>query len=56
MSKRRDCLEEAIHLAEQLKHILDKELDYEYDVTDEVQNIIDALEYDLDEEVMNRGR
>lgn len=49
MSKNIEILEEAIYLAECLRNLLEKELEYDRETTDEVQNIIDALEYDLDD-------
>ena len=50
MTQREQTIEETINLLQKAKHLLEKELEYDYSVTDEIQNIIDALEFDLGEE------
>lgn len=40
---------ETITLLQQAKHLLEKELQYDYSVTDEIEEIIESLEFDLGE-------
>ena len=50
MTQREQTIEDTINLLQKAKHLLEKELEYDYSVTDEIQNIIDALECDSGEE------
>lgn len=50
-----ETLIEAISVAQKLQHLLEKELGYSWPVTDEIRNIIDALEYDLELEQEGLG-
>jgi hypothetical protein len=50
MTQRKETIEDAIALLQQAKHLLEKELQYDYSVTDEIENIIESLEFDLGEE------
>jgi len=50
VTQREQTIEDTINLLQQAKHLLEKELQYDYSVTDEIQNIIEALEFDLGEE------
>lgn len=49
-SARVEILQDLIPKLQGIKEVLEKELHYDWSVTDEVQNIIDALEYDLGEQ------
>jgi len=49
MSQRKECLEDAINSLQKVKHLLEKELQYDYSVTDDIQTIIEHLEFDLGE-------
>lgn len=49
-SLRVEILQDLIPKLQGIKEVLEKELHYDWSVTDEVQNIIDALEYDLGEQ------
>ena len=48
-SPRIEMLEDAIKKLQDVKHLMEKELHYDWSMTDELQNMIDALEYDLGE-------
>ena len=50
MTQRKELIEDAIVLLQQAKHLLERELQYDYSVTDEIENIIESLEFDLGEE------
>lgn len=49
VSLRVELLQDAIWKLQAVKHLMEKELHYDWSVTDELQNIIDALEHDLGE-------
>ena len=49
MTQRKETIEDTITLLQQAKHLLEKELQYDttqYSVTDEIENIIESLEFD----------
>lgn len=48
-SIRTEILEDMIPKLQGIKEVMEKELHYDWSVTDELQNIIDALEHDLGE-------
>ena len=50
MSQRKQTLEDTIQLLQNAKHLMEKELQYGYSVTDDIQTIIENLEFDLGEE------
>ena len=50
MTQRKETIEDAIALLQRVKHLLEKELQYDYSVTDEIEKIIESLEFDLGEE------
>lgn len=50
MSQHKETIQQTITLLQQAKHLLEKELQYDYSVTDELENIIESLEFDLGEE------
>lgn len=47
VSLRVEILEQTIDKLHQVKHSLEKELHYDWSVTDDIGNIIEALEFDL---------
>lgn len=49
-SPRTEILEDMIPKLQGIKEVMEKELHYDWSVTDELQNIIDALEHDLGEQ------
>lgn len=49
MSQRKQIIEDTIQLLQNAKHLLEKELQYDYSVTDEIETIIEHLEFDLGE-------
>ena len=46
MSQHKQTIQHTITLLQQAKHLLEKELQYDYSVTDEIENIIESLEFD----------
>lgn len=50
MSERKQIIEDTIQLLQNAKYLMEKELEYGYSMTDELENIIDSLEFDLAEE------
>ena len=50
MTQRKRTLEDTISLLNNAKQLLEKEREYDYSVTDEIEKIIEALEHDLGEE------
>ncbi|ATW58249.1 hypothetical protein CNR37_00042 [Pseudomonas phage ventosus] len=50
VSPRTEILEDMIPKLQGIKEVMEKELHYDWSVTDELQNIIDALEHDLGEQ------
>lgn len=48
-SLRIEILEDTIHKLQCVKEALEKELHYDYSVTDEIEGIIEALMFDLGE-------
>lgn len=46
MTQSKQTIQHTITLLQQAKHLLEKELQYDYSVTDEIENIIEALEFD----------
>lgn len=50
MTQRKQTILDTISLLQNAKHLLEKELEYDYSVTDEIEKIIEALEFDLGEE------
>ena len=50
MTQRKETIEDTINLLQQAKHLLEKELEYDYSVTDDIEKIIESLEFDLGEE------
>lgn len=51
MTQRKQTIEDTIILLQNAKHLLEKELEYDYSVTDEIEKIIESLEFDLGEAV-----
>lgn len=49
-SIRTEILEDMIPKLEGIKELMEKELHYDWSVLDDLDNIIQALEYDLDEQ------
>lgn len=49
VSPRTEILQDMIPKLQGIKEVMEKELHYDWSVTDELQNIIDALEHDLGE-------
>lgn len=49
MTQRKETIEDAIALLQRVKYLLEKELQYDYSVTDEIEKIIESLEFDLGE-------
>lgn len=54
-SLRIEILEDAIDKLQQVKHLVDKELHYDYSVSDSIEEIIEALMHDLGE-TLDRDR
>ena len=54
MTQRKEAIEDTITLLQQAKYLLEKELHYDSQhgcsVTDDIEKIIEALEFDLGEE------
>ncbi len=50
MNQRKQIIENTIQLLQNAKHLLEKELQYDYSVTDEIETIIEHLEFDIGEE------
>lgn len=50
MTKNKQTIQHTITLLQQAKRLLEKELQYDYSVTDEIDKIIESLEFDLGEE------
>lgn len=50
MTQRKEAIQDTITLLQQAKHLLEKELQYDYTVTDEIENIIESLNFDLGEQ------
>lgn len=50
MTQHKQTIQQTITLLQQAKHLLEKELQYDYSVTDEIEKIIESLEFDLGEE------
>lgn len=50
MTQHKQTIQQTITLLQQAKHLLEKELQYDYNVTDEIEKIIEALEFDLGDE------
>lgn len=50
VSPRTEILQDMIPKLQGIKEVMEKELHYDWSVTDELQNIIDALEHDLGEQ------
>lgn len=50
MTQRKELIEDTIALLQRVKYLLGKELQYDYLVTDEIENIIESLEFDLGED------
>jgi len=48
-SPRIEILEDAIKKLQDVKHLMEKELHYDWPMTDELQVIIEALQHDLGE-------
>lgn len=46
MTQYKQTIQQTITLLQQAKHLLEKELQYDYSVTDEIENIIESLEFD----------
>ncbi len=51
VSPRIEILEDMIPKLQGIKELMEKELHYDWSVTDELTNIIEALEYDLGEQL-----
>lgn len=49
VSPRTEILQDMIPKLQGIKEVMEKDLHYDWSMTDELQNIIDALEYDLGE-------
>ncbi len=49
VSLRTEILQDMIPKLQGIKQVMEKELHYDWSMTDELQQIIDALEYDLGE-------
>jgi len=49
MSQRKRATEDAINLLHQVKYLLEKELEYDWSVTDTLTEVIESLEFDLGE-------
>ena len=49
MSQRKKATEDAINLLHQVKYLLEKELEYDWSVTDTLTEVIESLEFDLGE-------
>lgn len=47
MTQRKEAIQDTITLLQQVKYLLEKELQYDYSVTDEIEKIIESLEFDL---------
>lgn len=50
MTQRKEAIQDTITLLQQAKYLLEKELQYDCSVTDEIEKIIESLEFDLGEE------
>jgi hypothetical protein len=50
MTQRKQTILATISSLQNAKHLLEKELEYYYSVTDDIEKIIEALEFDLGEE------
>jgi len=50
MTQRKEAIQDTITLLQQAKYLLEKELQYDYSVTDEIEKIIESLEFDLGED------
>lgn len=50
MNERKRDIQQAIYLLQNAKHLLERELEYDYSVTGEIETIIEHLEFDLGEE------
>lgn len=46
MTQRKEAIQDTITLLQQAKHLSEKELQYDYSVTDEIEKIIESLEFD----------
>lgn len=46
MTQRKESIQQTITLLRQAKHLLEKGLQYDYSVTDEIEKIIESLEFD----------
>lgn len=49
MTQRKQTILDTIILLQNAKHLLEKELEYDWSVTDDIENIIEALEFDAHE-------
>jgi hypothetical protein len=49
MTQRKQTILDTITFLQNAKHLLEKELEYGYSVTDDIEKIIEALEFDLGE-------
>lgn len=50
MTQRKEAIQDTITLLQQAKYLLEKELQYDCSVTDEIEKIIESLEFDLGDE------
>lgn len=55
MTQRKEAIQDTITLLQQAKYLLEKELQYDYSVTDEIEKIIESLEFDLGGEDEHRN-
>lgn len=49
MTQRKQTILDTITLLQNAKHLLEKELEYDYSVTDDIEKIIESLEFDAHE-------
>lgn len=49
-SPRAEILEDCIEKLNQVKHLMEKELHYDWSATDEIQQLIEHMEFDLGEQ------
>lgn len=50
MTQRKQTIIDTITFLQNAKYLLEKELEYDYSVTDDIEKIIEAFEFDLGEE------
>lgn len=50
-SLRVETLEDAIDKLQQVKHLVEKELHYDYSISDSIEEIIEAMMHDLGETI-----